>query len=60
MSGAIAQSFMQLVLIVCQTEDYRSILKLSCRKLTFTSYKAFLENKRGLELVSPPHFLKDF
>ena len=27
--------------IVCQVEDYRNLLKLSCRPLSFTSYKAF-------------------
>ena len=34
------------VLIVCKVEDYRSILKLSSRPLAFTSYKAFLKNKK--------------
>ena len=28
------------VFIVCQVESYRNILKLSCRPLAFTSYKA--------------------
>ena len=32
---------------VCQVEDYQNILKLSCRQLAFTSYKAFLKNKRS-------------
>ena len=27
--------------IVCQVEDYRNVLKLSCRLLAFTSYKVF-------------------
>ena len=35
-----------------------NLLKLSCRPLAFTSYKAFL--KWGRELVSQPHFLHDF
>ena len=35
-------------------------LKLSYRPLTFTSYKAFLKIKTGLELVSLPHLLHDF
>ena len=39
---------------------YRNILKLSCRPLAFTSYKAFLKNKGGLELVSLAHFLHTF
>ena len=48
------------VFIVCQVEGYRNILKFSCRPLAFTSYKSFLKNKIGLELVSLPHFLDDF
>ena len=28
--------------IVCEAEDYRNELKLSCRPLAFTIYKAFL------------------
>ena len=47
------------VFIVCQVEDYRKWLKLSCRSLAFTSNKAFLKTKKGLELVSLPHFLHD-
>ena len=35
-------------------------MKLSCRPLAFTSYWAFLKNKRGLELVSLLHFLSNF
>ena len=31
--------------VVCQVEEYRNILKLSCQLLTFTSYEAFLKNK---------------
>ena len=46
--------------IVCQVEDYQKILKLSCRSLAFTSYKAFLKTKRGLELVSLANFMHDF
>ena len=37
----------QFVFIVCQVEDYENILKLSCRALTFTLYKAFLKNKKS-------------
>ena len=37
-----------------------SMLKLSCRPLAFTSYKAFYKTKRSLELDSLPHFLHDF
>ena len=40
-------------------------LKLSCRKLAFTSYKVFFflkkkKRERALELVSLPHFLHNF
>ena len=38
---------------------YRNILKLSCRPLAFNSYKAFLKNKKSLELVSPSRILHD-
>ena len=40
------KSFIYLVLIVCQVEDYRKWLKLSCSLFAFTSYKAFLKNKK--------------
>ena len=33
----------QFVFIICQVEGYQNILKLSCRPLAFTSYKAFLK-----------------
>ena len=39
-------SFIQFVFIVCQVEGYQSILKLSCRPLAFTSYKALFKNKK--------------
>ena len=58
--GSIIYGFMQLVFTVCQIEDYRNILKLSCRLLAFISNKAVLKTKRGLPLVSLPHFLDDF
>ena len=49
--GSIAEGAIQFVFNVWQVEDYRSILKLSCRPLVFTSYhrcsyKAFLRNKK--------------
>ena len=47
-------------LIACQVEGYRDILKLSCRPLAITSYKALKKPKRGLELVSLPHFMHNF
>ena len=51
---------MQFVLIVCQVEGYQNIPKLSYTPLAFTSYKAFSKKKRGLELVSLPHFVYEF
>ena len=35
-------NFPQLVFILYQVEGYQNILKLSCRPLAFTSYRAFL------------------
>ena len=49
-----------LFFIVCQGEGYQNIKKLSCKSLAFTSNKASLKTKSGLELVSKPHFLHDF
>ena len=46
MTLSFTQSF-----YVSQVEDYREKLKLSYRPLAFTSYKALLKNKKGLELV---------
>ena len=37
--------FYTVFFIIYQLEDYWSIMKLSCRLLTFNSYKAFLKNK---------------
>ena len=56
-SGSIVESFVHFVFIVCQVEDNQNTLKLSSRLLAYTSYKAL---KGGLELVSVPHFLRDF
>ena len=44
--------------IVCQVEGHLKILKLSCGPLAFTSKP--VQQKRGLELVSLPHFLNKF
>ena len=41
----------QFVFIVCQVEEYRNILKLSCRPLPFNSYKTFKKITRHLEPV---------
>ena len=38
--------FIQIVFVMCQVEDYRKILKLSCRPLAFISNKAFLKIKK--------------
>ena len=45
-SGLIVKSLIQFVFIVCKAEDYRDILKLSCKLLAFIAYKAFLKNKK--------------
>ena len=52
-------SFIQYVFIVCQGKSYQNILKLSYQPIAFTSYN-LKEKKRGLELVSLPHFLHKF
>ena len=60
-SISIVSSFILLVFILFQVEDYRNILKLSCGPHASNSYKAFLKKtKRGLKLFSLPHFLHDF
>ena len=38
----------QFAFIACHVEGYRNILKLSCRPLDFTSYKAFLKIEKRL------------
>ena len=41
-SGSVVQGFfIQLLLILCQVECCLKILKLSCRPLAFTAFKAF-------------------
>ena len=55
-SGSTAQSFIQFVFIDCQVEDYRSILKLSCRTLAFVSYQASLNNKKRSGTSLPASF----
>ena len=47
---------MQFVFIVCRVEDYRNMLKLTCRPLALTSYKAFLKNKERSETSLPASF----
>ena len=44
-SGSIVYSFILFAFIVCQVEDYQNVLKLSYRRLAFTSYEAFFKKK---------------
>ena len=39
--NVIVSCFIHFVFIVSQVEDYRNTMKLNCRPLAFTSYKAF-------------------
>ena len=48
--------FIYFVSIVCQVEDYRKWLKLSCRPPGFTSYKGFLTNKKKSGTSFPASF----
>ena len=50
--------FYTVCCILCQVEGHPNIVKLSCRPLALAHIKLF--NKRGLEIVSLPHFLHDF
>ena len=52
--------FIYFVLIVCRVEVCRKWLKLSCETLAFTSYKAFLKNKKRSGASLPASFLHDF
>ena len=52
--------FYMFFFFVCQAEDYRKWLKLSCRPLAFPSYKAFLKNNKRCGISPLPHFLYDF
>ena len=46
MPGSIVLKFIQFIFIPCQVEECQNILKLSGRPFAFTSYKAFLKNKK--------------
>ena len=48
--------YIYFVFIVWQVEDYRKWLKLSCRPLSFTWYKAFLTNKKRSGTSLPVSF----
>ena len=50
----------QFFINVCQVKDYFNILKLSCRPLTFTSYKAFWKNKKRSGTSFPASFSESF
>ena len=48
--------FLQFAFIDYQVENYRSILKLSCRPFAFASYQAFLKNKKKSGTSLPASF----
>ena len=54
--------FYKICFYCMQVENYRNILKLSCRLIAFISYQAIFKKKtkRDLELVYLPQFLRDF
>ena len=58
LSGSVVESFIQFVYYM-PSWGLSKYIK-TCRPLAFTSYKAFLKNKRCLELISLPHFLHYF
>ena len=47
---------MQFAFIAFSAEDYQNISKLSYRPLTFTSYKAILNNKKRSRTSLPVSF----
>ena len=53
-SGSIVFSFIQFAFIACEIHDCQNILKLICRPVAFTSYKAFLKNKKTSRISLPP------
>ena len=52
--------FYIVCLLVCQVLGYQNILKLNCRPLAFTSYKAFLKYKERSGTSLSASFLHDF
>ena len=42
------------IFIAYKVKDYQNILKLICRALAFTTYKAFLKNKKRPGTSFPP------
>ena len=59
-SGSIGESFRQFILTVCQAEGYQNILKLGYIPLAFTSYEAFLKNKKRSGTNLPTLFSAKF
>ena len=57
---SIFWSFIYFGFIVCQVENYRNWLKLRCRLLVFTFYKAFLKNKKWSGTSLPASFFARF
>ena len=53
-SGSIVENFIRFVFILCQVQGYRNT------PLAFTSYKAFLKNKKRSGTSLLPHFLHDY
>ena len=51
---------MQHFIIACQVEDYRNILKLSCRLVALTTYEAILKNKKRSETILSASFSAKF
>ena len=56
MSGSVVHNFIHFVFIAGQVGYYQNILKLSCRPLAFTSYKAFFKNKKRSRTSLPVSF----
>ena len=55
-SGSVVYCFIQFIFLLFQVEDYPNILKLSCRKLAFASFKDFLKNKKRSGASLPATF----
>ena len=54
--STVSKVWLQFVFIVRQVKGYWNVLKLSCRPLAFTSYKAFLKNKKRSATNLPGSF----
>ena len=49
-------SFIKFIFIIGQVKDYRNILKLRCSPTAFTSFKAFLKDKKKCGTCLPVSF----